>query len=246
VADIDVSVTRDVCDNLALHFQGAAGKPPVGVTSIRFDFNEISRGERDGLGVVTGDFQFAAFGQTKRQGSLTLYYRPGGNGWLRTGLFDLAEDVDVASHVFALTVRDSSTDVSLTGALAEARMVQLGRVTSSTLTDVLGRIQLEVLPGDFDIEIHQGNYEPVVIRNVPTLDAVQQLGDIRMVRLTGKVSIFLSCPLTQPLRTWNTVRGNDPEGLSPSGSSTMSRRTRQAPNACDGPAQSFVAFSPAC
>jgi len=190
VADIDVNVTRDVRNNLALHFQGAAGKPPAGVTSIRFDFNEISRGERDGLGVVTGDFQFAAFGQTRRQGSMTIYYRSGGNGWIRTGLFDVAEDVDVASHVFTLTVRDAATDVPLTGALAEARRVEAGRVTSSTFTDGFGRIQLEVLPGAFDLEIQQESYEPVVIRNVTTLDAVQQLGDIRMVRRTGKVSIF--------------------------------------------------------
>ena len=190
VVDIDVNVTRDVRDNLALHFQGAARKPPAGVTSIRFDFNEISRNQRDGLGVVTGDFQFFAFGLPKHQGSLSIYYRSGGDGWLRTGLFDVAEDVDVASHVFALTVRDAATDVPLTGALAEARRVQAGRVTNSTFTDGLGRIQLEVLPGAFDIEIRQDNYEPVVIRNVPTLDAVQQLGDIRMVRLTGKVSIF--------------------------------------------------------
>ena len=141
----------------------------------------------DGAGVVTGDFQFAAFGQKKRQGSMTIYYRPGGGGWLRTGLYDVSEESEVASHVFAMTVRDASTNVPLTGALAEARRVEAGRVTNSTFTDVLGQIQLEVLPGAFDIEIHQENYEPVIVRNVATLDAVQELGDIRMVRLNSKI-----------------------------------------------------------
>ncbi len=190
VADIAVDVTRDVRDNLAIHFQRAAGKPPAGASTIRYDFNEISRQVRDGEGVVTGDFQYAAFGAPKRQGSLTIYYHPGGGGWLRTGLFDVVEGAEVGSHVFAMTVRDAATDVPLSGALAEARRTQPGRVTNSTFADIRGQLQLEVLPGDFDIEIRQDNYEPVVLHNVTTLGAVQQLGEIRMVRLSSKLSIF--------------------------------------------------------
>ncbi|MFP6643186.1 MAG: hypothetical protein VCF24_06440 [Candidatus Latescibacterota bacterium] len=56
VDEITVDVTRDVGNNLAIHFGRAAGKPPVGATALRFDFNEISREVRDGEGVVTGDF----------------------------------------------------------------------------------------------------------------------------------------------------------------------------------------------
>ncbi|HJP33089.1 MAG TPA: hypothetical protein QGF95_21295 [Candidatus Latescibacteria bacterium] len=188
--EIVVDVSRDVRDNLAIHFRGAAGKPPAGTTDIRFDFNEISREVSNGTGVVTGDFLFAVFGEQKRQGSITIYYTPGGDSWLRTGHFDVAENADVASHLFALTVRDASTDIPMAGALAEARRVDAGRVTNATFTDVLGQMQMQVLPGAFDIEVRQDNYEPVILRNVTTLDAVQQLGVIHLVPLTSKVTIF--------------------------------------------------------
>ena len=60
VDEITVNTTRDVGDNLAIHFQRLAGKPPVGATLVRFDFSETSRELRDDQGVVTGDFIFSA------------------------------------------------------------------------------------------------------------------------------------------------------------------------------------------
>ena len=181
--EIVVDVTRDVGHNLAFHFRSAAGKPPVGARAPRFDFNEISRQVRDGEGVVTGDFLFAALGESRRKGSISIYYTPGGKGWLRTGVFDVAADVDVASHVFEMTVRDAATGMPIVGALAEARRVDEVRLTSTTFTDLLGRMRLEVLPGAFDIEVRRDDFEPVILRNVSTLDDGLQLGEIRLVRL---------------------------------------------------------------
>lgn len=183
VEEIVVDVTRDVGHNLAIHFRSAAGKPPVGARPPRFDFNEISRQVRDGEGVVTGDFLFAALGESRRKGSISIYYTPGGKGWQRTGVFDVAADVDVASHVFEMTVRDAATGMPIVGALAEARRVDEVRLTSTTFTDLLGRMRLEVLPGAFDIEVRRDDFEPVILRNVSTLDDELQLGEIRLVRL---------------------------------------------------------------
>ena len=161
---------------LATTWRSTSGVPPVGATALRFDFNEISREVRDGEGVA-GDFLFAAFGAPQRKGSISIYYAPGGESWLRTGIFEVTQDVDVASHVFAMTVRDASTGMPVVGALAEARRVDDMRVISTTVTDLLGEMRLEVLPGAFDIEVRQDNFEPVFLRNVSTSDAVQELGE---------------------------------------------------------------------
>jgi hypothetical protein len=190
VDEITVNTTRDVGDNLAIHFQRLAGKPPVGATLVRFDFSETSRELRDGQGVVTGDFIFSALGKPQKKGSISIFYTPGGDNWLRTGLFDVADDVDVASHVLAFTVRDASSNVLMAGALAEARRVDGTRITNTSVTDIAGRTQLEVLPGAFDIEVRQDNYAAVTLRNVTTLEAVQQLGEIRLIPLKSKVVIF--------------------------------------------------------
>ena len=44
-------------------------------------------------------------------------------------------------------------------------------------------MRLEVLPGAFDIEVRRDDFEPVILRNVSTLDDGLQLGEIRLVRL---------------------------------------------------------------
>ena len=75
------------------------------------------------------------------------------------------------------------------GALVEARRVDDMRVTSTTVTDLLGEMRLEVLPGAFDIEVRQDNFEPVFLRNVSTFDGVQELGEIHLTRL-AKALIF--------------------------------------------------------
>ncbi|MEE2832226.1 MAG: hypothetical protein VYD18_07690 [Candidatus Latescibacterota bacterium] len=49
-------------------------------------------------------------------------------------------------------------------------------------------MRLEVLPGAFDIEVPQDNFEPVFLRNVSTFDGVQ-LGEIHPTRL-AKALIF--------------------------------------------------------
>ena len=72
---------------LATTWRSTSGVPPVGATALRFDFNEISREVRDGEGVA-GDFLFAAFGAPQRKGSISIYYAPGGESWLRTGIFE--------------------------------------------------------------------------------------------------------------------------------------------------------------
>jgi len=77
----------------------------------------------------------------------------------------------------------------MVGVLAEARRVDETRITSATVTDLFGAMRLEVLPGAFDIEVRQDNFEPVFLRNVSTFDAVQKLGEIRLVRL-AKAPIF--------------------------------------------------------
>jgi hypothetical protein len=99
----------------------------------------------------------------------------------------VTQDVDVASHVFAMTVRDASTGMPVVGALAEARRVDDMRVTSTTVTDLLGEMRLEVLPGAFDIEVRQDNFESVFLRN--SFDGVQELGEIHPTRL-AKALIF--------------------------------------------------------
>lgn len=190
VDEIVVDVNRDVRDNLSIYFRGPAARPPAGATIVRFDFNETARELRDGEGLVTGDFLYAAFGSPTRHGSLTVHYTPGGDGWLRTGRYEVQQDRDIASHVFELTVRDAATDVPLSGVLAEARRVDAGHLTNATYTDQLGHLQLQVLPGAFDIEVRQDNYEPVVLRNVSTLGDVLELGEVRMTRLSSKVTIF--------------------------------------------------------
>lgn len=190
VDEITIDVTRDVRDNLAIHFGGPAARPSVGATRVRFDFSETSRAIVDGEGSVTGDFLFGTFGTSTRHGSLTIHYTPGGGGWLRTGRYLVQEDRDVASHVFELTVRDATTNVPVSGAITEARRVDEGRLTNANFTNVMGLVQLEVLPGAFDIEVRQDNYEPVVLRNVSTLGGVLALGDVRMTRLDSKLAIF--------------------------------------------------------
>jgi hypothetical protein len=70
-------------------------------------------------------------------------------GWLRTGHYDVEENVAVISHMFNLTVRDASTDRLMTSAFAEAHWVEDARITNLTIADDSGKIQLEVLPGAF-------------------------------------------------------------------------------------------------
>ena len=48
-------------------------------------------------------------------------------------------------------------------------------------------MRLEVLPGAFNIEVRQDNFEPVFLRN--SFDGVQELGEIHPTRL-AKALIF--------------------------------------------------------
>tara|TARA_B100000809_G_C15045478_1_gene497073 strand:- start:60 stop:473 length:414 start_codon:yes stop_codon:yes gene_type:complete len=107
-------------------------------------------------------------------------------GWLRTGHYDVEENVAVISHMFNLTVRDASTDRLMTSAFAEAHRVEDARITNLTIADDSGKIQLEVLPGAFDIEVQKENYDPVILRNVSTLNSVRELGDIRLTPLNPR------------------------------------------------------------
>ena len=160
----------------------------MGATALRFDFNEISREVRDGEGVA-GDFLFAAFGAPQRKGSISIYYAPGGESWLRTGIFEVTQDVDVASHVFCHDGTRRLHGYARGGRLG--RGPQGGRHArhATTVTDLLGEMRLEVLPGAFDIEVPQDNFEPVFLRNVSTFDGVQELGEIHPTRL-AKALIF--------------------------------------------------------
>jgi hypothetical protein len=187
-SDIVVDLSRDVRDNLSLHYLPAA-KPPAKAAEIHFDFHETARAARDGRGVVTGDFIYRALGVPTRKGSIDIFYRPGNGVWLRTGLFEVTDGTQVQSAVFSLTVRDASTTAPLLGVDVEARRVDDVRSSAGT-TDILGQAQLEVLPGVFQITVRREDYVPFTTERLTTVEGVLQLSDLRLQPLNPKVSRF--------------------------------------------------------